>query len=89
MKKLFCLVLCLLFVFGAALPAFAECAHAYTTTVVPPTCTEDGYVLRVCSKCGDTVKGEIAPATGHSYGAWTAVQKNTCVQEGIWERTCS
>lgn len=33
---------------------------------VPPSCTEDGYVLYTCLICGDTYT-EILPALGHSF----------------------
>ena len=91
MKKLLCLALCALFLFGAALPAFAECAddaHEFTATVVPPTCLDEGFVLRVCVNCGKQEKSEFAPATGHTFHEWSVAQQATCVQEGIWERTC-
>ena len=41
--------------------------HSYTETVVAPTCTAEGYTLKVCVRCHDTVKENIQPATGHSY----------------------
>ena len=38
--------------------------HAYKITVVPPTCTEDGYTGdEVCTVCGEIVKeGQVIPA---------------------------
>ena len=41
--------------------------HKYETTVVNPTCTEDGYTLYKCSVCGETKKDDIIPKIGHVY----------------------
>ena len=90
MKKALCALLACMFVFAAALPVFAadDCEHEYIVTVVQATCTADGYALHLCTKCGDSYQDEIVPAHGHKYGYWTATQKATCQQNGIWERTC-
>lgn len=39
----------------------------YTTEVVSPTCTEQGYTNYTCIYCGATMTGDFVPATGHSY----------------------
>lgn len=49
--------------------------HEYTQTVIPPSCTEDGYTLHQCA-CGDSYTDQQIPMTGHSY---TPVQ---------WEANC-
>ena len=51
------------------------------STIVPSTCTSQGYVLSVCSACGET-KREPLPLADHSF---TLVPKvaPTCVQEGV------
>ena len=42
-------------------------SHVWKETVVPPTCTEAGYIYRVCD-CGATEKvPNGVPATGHKY----------------------
>lgn len=38
--------------------------HAYTSTVVEPTCLEGGYTRNLC-ECGDTFYDRITPAKGH------------------------
>ena len=46
-----------------------ECIHAPTgegTVVTPATCTTDGEVSHVCSKCGETYTATLL-ATGHAY----------------------
>ncbi len=40
--------------------------HVFTDTVVTPTCTEDGYTLRVC-ECGEEQKEEVTTAKGHKF----------------------
>ncbi len=47
--------------------------HSYTSTIVPPTCTEEGYTTKVCNQtneagevCGHTLaKQDIQKPTGH------------------------
>ncbi len=41
--------------------------HAYTSTVISPSCTEDGYTLYVCSLCGEQYSDQITQALGHDY----------------------
>lgn len=43
-----------------------ECAHNAITTIIGPTCTEDGSVITKCSLCGEIMYTELMPATGHS-----------------------
>ena len=38
--------------------------------VIAPTCTEDGYTVYTCSRCGDTQNRDITEATGHALGEW-------------------
>ncbi len=46
------------------------CTHSYETSTTSPTCTADGKMVEVCSKCGDT-KEEVIPAVGHDYEVTT------------------
>jgi Dockerin type I repeat. len=41
--------------------------HAYQNTVVPPTCTTDGYTLKKCSVCGAEEQTDTVAALGHKY----------------------
>ena len=45
------------------------CEHEWQNegNAVDVTCTENGYQLQKCSKCGSTKRVVIAPATGHEY----------------------
>ena len=57
------------------------------TTVVAPTCTEQGYTVYTCTACGDEVKADFVPATGHSYEA--SVVAPTCEKDGYTNHVCS
>ena len=63
-------------------------AHKYTSTVVAPTCTDDGYTLYTCAHgCGATYTDTIVPALGHKYDA--VVTAPTCTDDGYTTHTCS
>ena len=57
--------------------------HEYKDTVVPPTCTEQGYTLRSCP-CGSVVKQNYVPALGHDMVTDAAVAP-TCTKTGLTE----
>lgn len=59
--------------------------HQFTETVVDATCTEAGYIEKVCSVCGETEREEI-PAKGHSYTETVVLP--TCTEEGYTLHTC-
>lgn len=55
-----------------------------------PTCEEDGKDVYKCTMCGDVLREEIIPATGHSYlqmqGA--VIVPPTCTEDGYTTRFC-
>ena len=57
--------------------------HEYEDTVVPPTCTEQGYTLRSCP-CGSVVKQNYVDALGHDMVTDAAVAP-TCTKTGLTE----
>ena len=57
------------------------------TTVVDPTCTEQGYTIYTCTACGETVKADFIPANGHSYEE--SVVAPTCEKDGYTNHVCS
>ncbi len=76
--------------------------HSYTETVTEPTCTEDGYITKVCTRCGETeiIRPEYNVATGeyshpellkteHNYGYITVTVPATLDSVGECERTCN
>ena len=49
--------------------------HSYTTAVVAPTCTEEGYTLMTCSLCKHEEKTDVVAAAGHKPGEPTVEVK--------------
>jgi len=41
--------------------------HDYSDTVIPPTCTEQGYTSHTCSVCGDIIVDTYVDALGHDW----------------------
>lgn len=54
--------------------------HDYVTTVVAPTCTEQGYTLHEC-ECGYSYRSDETPALGHDY-VETSLETYTCTRCG-------
>lgn len=84
MRKLICLMLCILLAASMAVPAFATedgegCSHSWeVTSTQQPTCTEAGTKVSTCSGCGATLTESIA-ATGHSWqDSADTPHKRTC-----------
>lgn len=46
---------------------FTPCSHSYQASAVAATCTEPGYTLYTCSKCGESYRGNFVPSLGHSF----------------------
>lgn len=44
-----------------------EHTHTYTTSIVAPSCTVDGYTLHSCSLCGEKYSDTFVKALGHHY----------------------
>ena len=62
--------------------------HKPFTKTEKATCTTDGYIVTVCTRCGEVIKEkEIIPATGHDYR--TTVTEATCTTGGYTTYTCS
>lgn len=59
------------------------------TVTKQPTCTEAGVKTFKCTSCGETLRTEPIPATGHSYGSWTTVKEATCETDGEKKCICS
>ena len=63
-------------------------AHNYTSTVVAPTCEEDGYTKHVCTYCGDTYTTDIKPAIGHSIVDWYISEQVSLTSDGVMRKGC-
>lgn len=62
--------------------------HDYTAEVTAPTCTEMGYTVFTCSRCGDNYKGDYTDATGHKPSDWIIDKEPTTDSEGEKHREC-
>ena len=60
--------------------------HSYTSEVVAPTCTAEGYTMHICA-CGHTYTSDPVPVTEHSYTS--RVVKPTCESQGHTVHTCT
>jgi len=54
-----------------------------------PTCTEEGFILYVCSRCEDSYRIHTADPIGHRWGEWTVTTAPGCVTDGIRTRSCT
>ena len=62
--------------------------YTFTVTVVPPTCTEDGYTMHKCNEDDSfSYKDNIVHSTGHR--AAMRVIEPTCKEEGRTEIYCT
>lgn len=66
-----------------------DCTHDYTSTVTAPTCTERGYTMHTCTKCGHSYQDNYVNALGHSFGGWVVIREATSTTNGSRERTCT
>lgn len=67
-----------------------ECIeHDYVDTVVQPTHLEDGYIIRTCSRCGETYNAYSYELRAEGHIAGDAVIENriepTCTENGYYE----
>ncbi len=62
--------------------------HSYSSSVVSPTCTQQGYTVYTCS-CGYSYNGNYTSARGHSFGSWTITKPATCTSTGTKKRVCN
>ena len=64
--------------------------HSYVLTVVPPTCTEEGYTAYICTRCGviNDAAGitDFTEPTEHTYVDF--VTAATCTAGGYTEHIC-
>lgn len=61
--------------------------HEYKVTTVAPTCTEAGYDLHTCRRCGNTKKDNEITALGHDF--ITTTVPPTCTEGGCDRSACS
>ena len=72
------------------IPATGVHVHTWQLTKrVPATCTEDGYDLYTCAKCGAVEHRNEVAAFGHKMNAGEVVIKPTATTSGVRVYTCS
>ncbi len=62
--------------------------HQYKNTVKKPTCTEVGYTVHSCTRCGDSYEDGETAATGHRYGEWIVDRQPAPEVEGYRYAEC-
>ncbi len=73
---------------SAAAPASTAHVHAYRSEIVPPKCTESGFIRKTCA-CGDTQTEYNAAPLGHDFGAPVVTKEATCRENGVQTQTCT
>ena len=63
--------------------------HSYSAEVIAPACTEQGYTIYTCTKCGNSYEDDFVAENGHTAGEWTEKNAPTCEDDGIEELYCS
>ena len=66
----------------------AEHIHQYTSTVTPPTCTEQGYTTYTCT-CGDSYRSDYTNPMDHSWDAGVVTTPATETAPGVKRYTCT
>ena len=61
--------------------------HTYTTTIIEPTCTENGSKISTCTNCGDSYSEPIK-SRGHIEDSWKISIPATCTTAGLEVLDC-
>lgn len=61
--------------------------HLYLSVETKPTCTEDGYITKICQRCGDTQTTKGKEATGHKMEV-KVLEEATCQHKGKEQHWC-
>lgn len=62
--------------------------HDYSVTTQAPTCTEGGFDLHRCTRCGKTAQANETAALGHRFGGWQIIKNPTLQEPGTQVRQC-
>ena len=69
--------------------SIAALGHSYTSEVIAPTCTDQGYTKHTCSRCGHSYNDSETDPNGHNFaGGWVVTKSATCTATGTERRTC-
>ena len=63
--------------------------HDYKSEVTAPSCTEMGYTINTCTRCGDTTKTDYTEPAGHKPGDWIVDKQPTTDSEGSKHKECT
>lgn len=66
-----------------------EHTHTYISSIIAPTCTEQGYTLHTCSSCENSYKDNYIDALGHNFTTYVADGNATCTTDGTKTAKCS
>lgn len=64
-----------------------EHTHDYNVSVVPASCTENGYTRFTCKECSYSYDNDIVPATGHN-AVWEITTPAGVGTEGLEQKIC-
>jgi len=63
--------------------------HKYSESIMPPSCSTEGFTTYICTTCGDIYVDDITEATGHTE-VIDATVAPTCTETGLTEgKHCS
>lgn len=64
--------------------------HNYVDTIVAPTCTDRGYTLHKCDRCGASYNDTYVDPKGHNWeDVGAATKEATCTETGLQYQECS
>ncbi|MBQ9878819.1 MAG: hypothetical protein IJM45_00135, partial [Clostridia bacterium] len=63
--------------------------HSFVSTVISPTCTEDGYTLWECENCNASYTTDPVAASGHAWDDGEETTPATCEGEGVKTFNCA
>ena len=63
--------------------AVTHYGHDYTDTVIPPTCTDQGYTRKYCNRCHDVIKTNYKDPLGHDMTNVVNELPATCETDGF------
>ena len=67
----------------------ARYGHSMVEKTKAVTCTEDGYTMSMCQRCGYVESRTEYPMTGHTYLDTDNAKAPTCTEAGYTERKCA
>ncbi len=81
--------------FSAYIPTYVDSdiactlyGHNFSEDKVSPTCTERGYTVKCCERCGTSLVTDIVYEQGHLWDAGVGTP-STCTEEGSITYTCT